>query len=219
MRLNPVMALLFACSSCTTWPTDREAWRVEVPTAHTVAFSECGRFALFQDVDGYVAAITRLDSGETLRPRAEPSAELTPWTRLQQIHGWTSIASAPTTLRVDEQKHLDWVASHFTEHDLSKRHTLASESTIEGLDREARRYAKFRERVAELSYEDVPVVLELVVSLHEVTLRLRGADELEPEVRWRAPIVEYDLGRPVSTPLPGSAAVIAKDNGFVVLRR
>lgn len=217
MRASPLL-LLVACSGCAIWPTDREAWRVEAPTARTVAFSDCGRFALFQDADGYVAAITRIETGETLRPCERSSPELTPWPRLQQDFGWTSIASAPTKLREDEQRHLDWVASHFTEHDLTKLHTLASESTIEALDREARRYAWFRQRVAELSYEDVPVVLELVVSLHEVTLRLRGADDQEPDVRWRAPIVEHDLEKPVSTPQPGTRSAITKQEGWVVQR-
>lgn len=218
MRASALLLLIFG-SGCAIWPTDREAWRIEAPTARTVAFSDCGQFALFQDADGDVAAITRLETGETLRPHPKPSKDVSPWSSTKKIHGWTSIASAPTTLRADEQKHLDWVAAHFTEHDLTKRHTLASESSIEALDREARRYARFRKRVAELSYEDVPVVLELVVSLHEVTLGLRGAEASEPEVRWRAPIVEHDLGTPVVAPLAGTAAVIARENGFVVLRR
>ncbi|MBK6938845.1 MAG: hypothetical protein IPH13_01385 [Planctomycetes bacterium] len=217
MRASALLLLVFG-SGCAIWPTDREAWRVEVPTARTIAFSECGRFAMFQDAEGYVAAITRIETGETLRPCERSSPELTPWPRLQQVFGWTSIANAPTKLRADEQKHLDWVAAHFTEHDLTKRHTLASESTIEGLDREARRYARFQERVAELSYEDVPVVLELVVTLHEVTLGVRGADDQEPKVRWRAPIVEHDLRKPVSTPLPGTRSVITLEEGWVVQR-
>lgn len=214
-----LLVVLVFGSGCAIWPTDREVWRVEVPTARTVAFSECGRFALFQDADGDVAAITRLETGETLRPRDRSSSKLTPWPTLQQVFGWTSIASAPTTLRADEQKHLDWVASHFTAHDMTKPHVLADEASLESLDRESRRYADFRKRVAELSYDDVPVILELVVSLHDVTLRLRGADALEPEVRWRAPIVEHDLDGPVATPLPGGASVIAREDGFVVRRR
>lgn len=217
MRASALLLPIFV-SGCAIWPTDREAWRVEMPTARTVAFSDCGQFALFQDAEGYVAAITRLETGETLRPHPKPSKDVGSWPSTKKIHGWTSIASAPTTLRADEQKHLDWVAAHFTEHDLTKRHTLASESTIEGLDREARRYARFRKRVAELSYEDVPVVLELIVSLHEVTLGLRGAEASEPVVRWRAPIVEHELERPVSTPQPGTRSVITMQDGWVIQR-